>query len=326
MCIAAAAIPAISLGVSVASTAAGIFQAQQQAALQAGIAQQQANMQAQIQAANVAMQNQSMNQQSLFQWQNQRLQIQQQRSAQQFQFDQQMNAQRLQQQQTMAQMTQQVNQSREQQRLQAQQQNAALRLQAENAAKNYNLSIVQANAQIANQYQEARERVINERATIVAKNAAERLVYQKRVEYAQYQVKKNNEAANRVYEGEQAKLNEARKKAAFEQQAILAKAIGDKGSILATGRTGQSIGLLVNDVERQAGFALAQQTASLESAEEQAIIGMAAGENQMESANNQAFNQVGFAPENPYLPMFPSEPNFINPVGLGIYNPSKEDK
>ena len=87
-------------------------------------------------------------------------------------------------------------------------------------------------------------------------------------------MKNNAEEANRVYTAEQARLEGKRKEAAFEAQSILAKSIGTKGTILASGRTGQSIGLLVNDVERQAGIQKAQQTAMLESDRVASIIGM----------------------------------------------------
>ena len=53
-------------------------------------------------------------------------------------------------------------------------------------------------------------------------------------------------------------MSEAKKKAAFAQQTALAKSIGSKGAILSAGRTGQSVGLLINDAERQSGFAQAQ--------------------------------------------------------------------
>lgn len=318
MCIAAAAVPFISLGVSAVSTVASIGLGIAQANQQSAIAQQQANLAVQQQNAQVQLAQQQMNQQALQQFQQQNLQREMQRQSQQQAFQQQM-AQMQQQQQMQLQSQQlQASQMEAQMRQQAQQQAAALQLQQKQGQDNYNLAIIQANAQIANQYKTARQQVLNERGNIMAKNAADRMTYQKRLEFAQAQVKNNNEAANRVYEAEQTKLQEAKKKAAFEQQAILAKSIGDKGSILATGRTGQSVGLLVNDVERQAGFALAQQAASLDSARDQAIIAMEGGWLQGQSANNQAVSQIGWAPDTPYLPSDPEAPEFVNPIGLGI--------
>lgn len=150
------------------------------------------------------------------------------------------------------------------------------------------------------------------------RNEIDRQLYQGSVEDAREQVTLNNEGANRAQLAEQAKLNEVRKKALFEQQNLLAKSIGAKGSILARGQSGQSIGLLTMDVDRQKGFAEAQEMASLDSASEQALINMDAAYLQAESQNNKAESQIGFNPTNPYLPTNPKAPQL---VGLNIDNP-----
>ena len=80
-------------------------------------------------------------------------------------------------------------------------------------------------------------RLRQERNNIQKKYAADRLAYQRGVEEQDKQIKYNNEAANKVYEQEQSKISEAKKKAAFAQQNALAKAIGSKGAILSAGRT-----------------------------------------------------------------------------------------
>ena len=36
------------------------------------------------------------------------------------------------------------------------------------------------------------------------------------------------------------------------------------------------------------------------------------------SANNRAENQVGFGPQNPYLPGMPETPEYVSPIGLTI--------
>ena len=110
---------------------------------------------------------------------------------------------------------------------------------------------------------------------------------------------------------EQAKLEGKRREAAFEAQSILAKSIGAKGTILASGRTGQSVGLLVNDAERQAGVQKAQQTAMLEADKVAAIIGMEAAFAQNKAADAQAESKVGFNPSMPYLPSMPEVPTFV---------------
>lgn len=205
------------------------------------------------------------------------------------------------------QVQQQQLQFAQQQRMQVEQMVQAQR-QAEDAR---NLQITQANVQIQNQYEQQRAQVEAEQATIAAKYAADLAAYQRGVEEADEQIRFNNEAANRVYIQEQAKMTEAKQKAAFAAQTALAKSIGAKGAILATGRTGQSIGLLINDAERQAGFAQAQADAQLESSLEQAQIGMDQAFLQSLGANNKAESSKGMEPVNPYMPSFPGIPNFV---------------
>lgn len=209
----------------------------------------------------------------------------------------------------------QLQMQQQQMSLQQRQQQEALVQQMRQASQDRQLQVDQANASIVNQYMQQRAQVLNERAQINARYVGELSSHFRALETAQRQVGLNNEAANRVYTAEQAKLDEARREAAFEYQNILAKEIGLKGSILASGRTGQSVGLLLNDVERQAGFATAQQSAMLSSKKEQAIIGMEQGWLQGQSANNAAFSNLPFKPDAPVLPQMPVAPQL---VGLGI--------
>ena len=221
--------------------------------------------------------------------------------------------------QAQASMNMQAQQAERQQQMQRQQmmqnqqhQRQQLVQNQRQQQENYNLQVAQSNAQILNNYRQQQQQVLNDRAGIMSRHEADKLTYQRSVERFDTQQRFNNEAANRSYVAEQDKMNEARKKAAFEQQAILAKSIGAKGSILAAGRTGQSVGLLVNDVERQAGFAMAQESAMLESKKQAAGIGMEGAFLQAQSANNQALSQVGFNPSDPYLPSMPDTPEFVD--------------
>ena len=214
-----------------------------------------------------------------------------------------------------------LNQQRlaeQQAELQQRQQYDALLLQQKQSTQAYNLQVQQSNTQIANQYEQQLQAVRNERTAILARNTAERNEFQKSKETAIAQNKLNNEAANRAYIGQQNKLEEGRKKAAFAQQALLAKAIGSKGSILASGRTGQSVGLLVRDVERQQGLATAQDLASIDSARNAAIVAMEGDYLKAQSANNVAKSQVGYDPGTPLLPDLPQRPKFIEGIGLQI--------
>ena len=191
-------------------------------------------------------------------------------------------------------------------------------LQVKQEQAKANLQVQQANQSILTQYEQQVREVNTERANIMARFTADKNIYQRSVETAQKQYLLNDEAANTAYMQEQTKLNEARQKAAFETQTALAKSIGMKGKILASGRAGQSIGLLANDVDRQQGFTEAAKAASLDSAEMSASIGMQTAFDQAQSANAQAFSKVGFNPQQPYLPEMPGSPNFVDPIGLSI--------
>ena len=91
---------------------------------------------------------------------------------------------------------------------------------------------------------------------------------------------------------EQAVMQEANARAAFKSQEIYAKQIGAVGSVLSTGMTGQSVGLLAMDAERQAGFTQAQSDASTRSAGIMYGIRSDVAFNKAESANNEAASRV----------------------------------
>lgn len=197
MCIAAAAIPAISLAVSAVSTGVGMIQQQQQAQMQARQAQQSAI-------------------------------LQQRQQEQQYQMQQ-----------------DQDRRSREQK-----------------------------NKEIKTNYD-----------GMVRSQQASRLAYDK-------QNASINQAVNKTYVQEQVKLNEARDQAAFKSQSNLIKSIGAQGAVLATGATGQSVGLMALDAERQQGFATAQANAGLRSAASQSAISQDIAYDQAKSSMNQNFNTL----------------------------------
>lgn len=119
----------------------------------------------------------------------------------------------------------------------------------------------------------------------------------------------NDQSVNSKYVADQIKLKEARDKSAFEMQKIYAKQIGSRGSVLATGLSGQSIGLLALDAERQAGFAQAQSEATVRSAETAAARSMTGAYWQAMSLNEQEASKVGFPVQAPtYAP---------EPIGIG---------
>jgi len=126
----------------------------------------------------------------------------------------------------------------------------------------------------------------------------------------------NNEAANKVYVSEQQKMLEAKQKAAFKSVDIYAKQIGSMGKVLSSGAVGKSVGLLAMDSERAAGRAMAEQNASIRSAGDSMTIGMAAAQNQSESANNQALSRVSAPIQAPQFA--PYATGIGQNLGLGI--------
>ena len=179
-----------------------------------------------------------------------------------------------------------------------------------------NMQAAQYKQQMDLQYQQAQQQAAMQNKQIQAQHQGQvRQEIAARRAYEQ-QLQNNNTAANKSYVQEQAKLQEAKAKAAFQAQANYAKAVGAQGKVLASGATGQSVGLLVNDAERQQGFATAQQNASIRSAEDQAAVGMDIAFEQAKSANNQAWTRL---PAPTQAPVFADKPVGIGKdLGLGI--------
>ena len=73
---------------------------------------------------------------------------------------------------------------------------------------------------------------------------------------------------------------------------MYAKSIGGQGKVLASGATGQSVGLLALDAERQAGFGTAAETAKLESKAAQAGTQMDIVQDQAQSSINNAYSRL----------------------------------
>jgi len=170
----------------------------------------------------------------------------------------------------------------------------------------------QAQLQIKQQQQQAElsdQRLANQYVGEVASQQAQELAYNK-------QLINNQTAANKSFVQEQTKLNEARQKAAFKAQEIYAKQIGAKGSVLATGATGQSVGLLALDADRQAGLQQAQQDASVASAAQQASVAGDLAFTQAESADNQAYSQLRIPVQAPTLAPSPGG----GPIDSPTYN------
>lgn len=313
-----------SMGIASANQSSALANRQlltAQQATQANVAMQnrQAMQSANQQRQQMAMQrSQLQSSQELArtqQTQQQLFGLRQQNTSQKFAMKSQLESQLFQAKQQRLQMDQAQAFQEQNQILQVEQQQEALRFQKEQAAENRNLQIEQMNAQLQDNYTRQKEAVKSERNQLMQKNETDRRLYQDRKEVSSKQKQANAAAANSVYMTEQANLDEKRKEVAFEAQSILAKSIGAKGAVLASGRTGQSVGLLVNDAERQAGVQKAQQAAMFDASKVGALIAMDNAFETNKSADMQADTQVGFAPTMPYLPNMPEVPSF---VGLGI--------
>lgn len=166
------------------------------------------------------------------------------------------------------------------------------------------------------QYQNQQRQAAYAREQQIAKYSADVKAHNAATLAYQQQVFNNNEAANRVYVAEQVKMQEAATKAAFKSQEIYAKSIGAMGKVLASGQVGQSVGLMALDTERQAGFGIAEQNASLDSAELQMGTAMATAEAQNKSENNLAASKLPASPAHPVLEMEPG--GFGTRLNLGI--------
>ena len=290
------------------ATQANVSMQNRQALQAANQQRMQMNLQRSQQASSQQMAREQQAQQQLFS-------LRQQNTSQKFSMRQQLRSQLFQAKQQRLSMDQARSFQEQNQILQVEQQQEALKFQKEQAAENRNLQIEQMNAQLQDNYTRQKEAVKSERNQLMQKNETDRRLYQDRKEVSSKQKVANAAAANSIYITEQANLDEKRKEVAFEAQSILAKSIGAKGAVLASGRTGQSVGLLVNDAERQAGVQQAQQAAMFDASKVGALIAMDNAFETNKSADMQADSQVGFAPTMPYLPNMPEVPSFI---GLGI--------
>ena len=192
---------------------------------------------------------------------------------------------------------------------QAQQQQQAAAMQAQQAQQNMDL-----------QYQSAQRQAHSERQAQVQKHIGDTRIQQASTLAYYNQLNNNNEAANKSYVSEQVKLNEAKDKAAFQAQKNYAKAIGAQGKVLSSGATGQSVGLLALDVERQKGFADAEQNASIRSAEQAASIGMDTAFTQAKGANNTAYNNLTPTVQAPLMTPDPQGVGENLNLGIPTYN------
>jgi len=117
---------------------------------------------------------------------------------------------------------------------------------------------------------------------------AQMQAYQESERAHREQIDNNARAANRAYESEQRKLDFAYNKAAQESQQSMISALQQQGAILASGRQGQSVGLLMGDAERTAGRDIATLGMNLAYAQTDYFLGAENAFIDATSANNMA--------------------------------------
>jgi len=134
--------------------------------------------------------------------------------------------------------------------------------------------------------------------------------YQQSERSYQEQTVLNMNAANRAYLSEQGKLAAQFRQASEEAQKLSVKAFQQQGLVLASGRTGQSMGLLMADAERSYGRDYAMLGQNLAYANQDYFTGTESIFNQAQSQQNLAASQRMVAPTAP-LPM-------PGPSGIGL--------
>ena len=166
------------------------------------------------------------------------------------------------------------------------------------------------------QLQQQRQQAENQNQELANRYVGEAAQRDRSMKGYQDQLKYNMDAQNAAHMEQQSKLDEARTKAAFKAQEIYAKQIGAQGSVLATGRTGQSVGLLSMDAERQAGLQQAEQDAMVDSASRAASVGAQVAATQRANADADAWNSLAAQPMHPALVASPGG----GPIGTPTYN------
>lgn len=172
--------------------------------------------------------------------------------------------------------------------------------------------------QTAIQHENARQQTINRNQELANQYVGEAAQRDRSMQAYQDQLGYNMDAQNAASMEQQTKLDEARTKAAFKSQELYAKSIGAKGAILASGRTGQSVGLLAQDVERTTGMQQAEQDAMVKSAARAADVGMDVAATQRANADVQAWEKLAPAPLHPQLAGAPA--GSVGGVGVPTYS------
>jgi ubiquitin len=134
--------------------------------------------------------------------------------------------------------------------------------------------------------------------------------YQRSEQAYQEQIRLNLDAANRAYTSKQAELATEFRKATEEAQKLSVKSLQQQGTVLASGRTGQSLGVLMTDAERMFGRDYALLGQNLAYATQDYYTGADTIFNQTQSQQNIAASQRMMEPSAP-IPI-------PGPSGIGL--------
>lgn len=133
------------------------------------------------------------------------------------------------------------------------------------------------------------------------------------------QLSTNQAEANRALTANTQQLQEKQRTASFQAQKNVASAIQASGSILSTGKAGQSFLLQAMDAQRQLGLEMAQVEATLYDANRANAIAQEGVMLDMTSANYAAWNNLPASPLSPEATFTPVAPIMQEgPSGLAL--------
>jgi len=192
-------------------------------------------------------------------------------------------------------------------------------MQAIGAHQQQQAAVARSNAIAQQQYQRElqiaaandQEKLRTYEAQLKANTAAKNAYYA--------QIASNQVSANRALAAEDQKFREQQNSAAFQAQTNIAKAIKQQGTVLSTGRSGQSFLLEAMEADRQLGFEQAQVEQTLYDAS--MASGMAKEGILLDqgSANVTAWNNLPADPLSPQASFLPVKPIMQSgPSGLAL--------
>lgn len=184
----------------------------------------------------------------------------------------------------------------------------------------------QQNAEVARSNAIAQQQYSQQLQIAAANDAAKGRAYQAQLasntaaKNAYYRTLSANQTEeNRAITAASNKLQEQRRSASFQAQKNVAEAIIAQGSVLSTGKAGQSFLLQAMDVERQLGFEMAQIDASMMDATRAFGLDLEGVALDRGSADAAAWNNLPADPLSPEASFAPIKPiNQRGPSGLAL--------